>query len=116
MERRATQSTATLRRAARRSASRLAIDDFGTGYSSLSYLQRLPVDVLKIDRSFVAGARHGRGTSAVLVRSIVKLGADAHWRSLAEGIETAEQLTKLRAIDCQLGQGFHFSPALPASR
>jgi EAL domain-containing protein (putative c-di-GMP-specific phosphodiesterase class I) len=106
------QSTATLHRL-RSLGARLAIDDFGTGYSSLSYLERLPVEVLKIDRSFTAAIGHGRDVP-VLVRSIVKLGQTLHMEVLAEGIETAEQLTKLRAIDCRLGQGFHFSPALPA--
>jgi diguanylate cyclase (GGDEF)-like protein/PAS domain S-box-containing protein len=106
------QSTATLHRL-RALGVRLAIDDFGTGYSSLSYLERLPVEVLKIDRSFTAAIGHGRDVP-VLVRSIVKLGQTLHMEVLAEGIETTEQLTKLRAIDCRLGQGFHFSPALPA--
>jgi diguanylate cyclase (GGDEF)-like protein len=106
------QSSATLHRL-RALGARLAIDDFGTGYSSLSYLERLPVEVLKIDRSFTAAIGHGRDVP-VLVRSIVKLGQTLHMEVLAEGIETAEQLTRLRAIDCRLGQGFHFSPALPA--
>jgi len=107
------QSTATLHRL-RALGLRLAIDDFGTGYSSLSYLERLPVEVLKIDRSFTAAIGHGRDVP-VLVRSIVKLGQTLHMEVLAEGIETAEQLNKLRAIDCRLGQGFYFSPALPAA-
>ena len=106
------QSAATLHRL-RALGVRLAIDDFGTGYSSLSYLERLPVEVLKIDRSFTAAIGHGRDVP-VLVRSIVKLGQTLHMQVLAEGIETAEQLARLRAIDCHLGQGFHFSPALPA--
>ena len=106
------QSAATLHRL-RGLGVRLAIDDFGTGYSSLSYLERLPVEVLKIDRSFTAAIGHGRDVP-VLVRSIVKLGQTLHMEVLAEGIETGEQLARLRAIDCHLGQGFHFSPALPA--
>ncbi|MEX0710143.1 MAG: bifunctional diguanylate cyclase/phosphodiesterase, partial [Chloroflexota bacterium] len=106
------QSTATLHRL-RGLGVRLAIDDFGTGYSSLSYLERLPVEVLKIDRSFTAAIGQGRDVP-VLVRSIVKLGQTLHMEVLAEGIETAEQLTRLRAIDCHLGQGFYFSSALPA--
>ena len=106
------QSAATLHRL-RALGVRLAIDDFGTGYSSLSYLERLPVEVLKIDRSFTAAIGHGRDVP-VLVRSIVKLGQTLHMEVLAEGIETAEQLARLRAIDCRLGQGFHFSAALPA--
>jgi len=107
------QSAATLHRL-RGLGVRLAIDDFGTGYSSLSYLERLPVEVLKIDRSFTAAIGHGRDVP-VLVRSIVKLGQTLHLEVLAEGIETAEQLSRLRAIDCHLGQGFYFSPALPAA-
>ena len=106
------QSSATLHRL-RALGVKLAIDDFGTGYSSLSYLERLPVEVLKIDRSFTAAIGRGRDVP-VLVRSIVKLGKTLHMEVLAEGIETAEQLARLRAIDCRLGQGFHFSPALPA--
>jgi diguanylate cyclase (GGDEF)-like protein/PAS domain S-box-containing protein len=106
------QSATTLHRL-RALGVRLAIDDFGTGYSSLSYLERLPVEVLKIDRSFTAAIGQGRDVP-VLVRSIVKLGQTLHMEVLAEGIETAEQLARLRAIDCRLGQGFYFSPALPA--
>jgi EAL domain-containing protein (putative c-di-GMP-specific phosphodiesterase class I) len=106
------QSTQTLHRL-RELGARLAIDDFGTGYSSLSYLERLPVEVLKIDRSFTAAIGHGRDVP-VLVRSIVKLGQTLHMEVLAEGIETAEQLSRLRGIDCRLGQGFYFSQALPA--
>jgi diguanylate cyclase (GGDEF)-like protein/PAS domain S-box-containing protein len=106
------ESTTTLNRL-RALGARLAIDDFGTGYSSLSYLERLPVEVLKIDRSFTAAIGQGRDVP-VLVRSIVKLGQTLRMEVLAEGIETREQLTRLRAIDCRLGQGFYFSPALPA--
>ena len=106
------QSAATLHRL-RALGVRLAIDDFGTGYSSLSYLERLPVEVLKIDRSFTAAIGQGHDVP-VLVRSIVKLGQTLHMEVLAEGIETGEQLARLRAIDCRLGQGFYFSPALPA--
>ena len=106
------QSAATLHHL-RALGVRLAIDDFGTGYSSLSYLERLPVGVLKIDRSFTAAIGQGQDVP-VLVRSIVKLGKTLHLEVLAEGIETAEQLTRLRAIDCRLGQGYYFSRALPA--
>jgi EAL domain-containing protein (putative c-di-GMP-specific phosphodiesterase class I) len=106
------QSAATLHHL-RALGVRLAIDDFGTGYSSLSYLERLPVEVLKIDRSFTAAIGQGQDVP-VLVRSIVKLGKTLHMEVLAEGIETAEQLSRLRAIDCRLGQGYYFSRALPA--
>jgi diguanylate cyclase (GGDEF)-like protein/PAS domain S-box-containing protein len=93
---------------------RLAIDDFGTGYSSLSYLERLPIDVLKIDRSFIAALRHGSEVP-VLVRSIIKLGQTLRMDVLAEGIEREEQLVRLRELGCRLGQGFYFSPPVPAS-
>jgi diguanylate cyclase (GGDEF)-like protein len=90
---------------------RLAIDDFGTGYSSLSYLRRFPVDVLKIDRSFVA-ALGGAPEDAALAHAIVKLGRTLHLRVVAEGIETAAQLAELRALDCEYGQGYLFGRPL----
>ena len=92
---------------------RLAIDDFGTGYSSLSYLRRFPVDVLKIDRSFVS-ALGGDPEDAALAQAIVKLGHTLHLRVVAEGIETAAQLAELRALDCEYGQGFLFARPLTA--
>jgi diguanylate cyclase (GGDEF)-like protein/PAS domain S-box-containing protein len=92
---------------------RLAIDDFGTGYSSLNYLRRLPVDVLKIDRSFVQGI----GTEselAALTGAIVGIGRDLGLDTVAEGIEEQSQLDALRAMGCALGQGYLFAKALPA--
>ncbi|HKJ72413.1 MAG TPA: EAL domain-containing protein [Gammaproteobacteria bacterium] len=85
---------------------RIAIDDFGTGYSSLSYLEQLPVDVLKIDRSFVARIAHAETRS--VVTAIIQLADTLGLTCLAEGIETAEQETALRELGCELGQGFHF--------
>ena len=92
---------------------RLAIDDFGTGYSALSYLQRFPIDVLKIDRSFVDGLRGG-GAQAALARTIVALGEALSLRTVAEGIETPEQCAALRAVGCPFGQGYLFSRPLTA--
>jgi diguanylate cyclase (GGDEF)-like protein/PAS domain S-box-containing protein len=94
---------------------RLAIDDFGTGYSSLAYLRRLPVDILKIDRSFVSGlGRHDDVTS--LTRTIVRLGRDLGLTLVAEGVETASQMHQLQAMGCQRAQGFYFSgPLDPAA-
>jgi diguanylate cyclase (GGDEF)-like protein/PAS domain S-box-containing protein len=89
---------------------RMALDDFGTGYSSLSYLQRLPVDILKIDRSFVSVA--GSAEESALARTIVKLGQTLGLETVAEGIETAEQLATLRELGCQLGQGYYFAKPL----
>jgi diguanylate cyclase (GGDEF)-like protein/PAS domain S-box-containing protein len=84
---------------------RLAIDDFGTGYASLAYLRRLPVDIIKIDPSFVAGL----GTDAILAmltRTIVQVGDDLGINIVAEGIERPAQLDALRAMGCRLGQGY----------
>jgi diguanylate cyclase (GGDEF)-like protein/PAS domain S-box-containing protein len=99
----------------RRLGVRLALDDFGTGYSSLSYLQRLPVDILKIDRSFVAGVAKSTEDSA-LARGILTLGQTLGLETVAEGIETAEQLAVLGELGCQLGQGYFFArPLGPAA-
>jgi diguanylate cyclase (GGDEF)-like protein len=95
----------------RRLGVRLALDDFGTGYSSLSYLQRLPVDILKIDRSFVAGVA-GSTEDSALARAIITLGQTLGLEVVAEGVETAEQLAALRELGCQLGQGYYFARPL----
>ncbi|NBF11692.1 putative bifunctional diguanylate cyclase/phosphodiesterase [Pseudomonas sp. Fl4BN1] len=92
---------------------RLAIDDFGTGYSSLSYLRKFPVDVLKIDQSFVQGVSHDH-KDAALVSAIINLGRSLHLSIIAEGVETPEQLTFLQHQGCEEGQGYYFSKALPA--
>ncbi|MBC7840730.1 MAG: EAL domain-containing protein [Gemmatimonadaceae bacterium] len=91
---------------------RLAIDDFGTGYSSLSYLHRFPVDVLKIDKSFVAGVHGGPGASA-LASAVVALGNSLGLRTVAEGIESEAQFEVLHALGCKFGQGYLFSHPLP---
>ncbi len=90
----------------------LAIDDFGTGYSSLSYLRRLPVSRLKIDRSFVADMLSSRDAS-VIIDAILSLGNSLGLKVLAEGIEQAEQLERLRALSCREGQGYHFGRPMP---
>ena len=90
---------------------RLAIDDFGTGYSSLSYLSRFPVDLLKVDRSFVEKIATD-SYSAELARTIVQLGQSLGLDTVAEGIEDTEQLGALRSIGCNFGQGFLFSEPL----
>jgi Amt family ammonium transporter len=94
---------------------KIAIDDFGTGYSSLSYLRRLPIDVLKIDRSFVSELGTSSNSQArSLVRSIVGLGHDLCLTVVAEGIETQSELDDVRAARCDLGQGFFLgSPLAP---
>jgi diguanylate cyclase len=92
---------------------RLALDDFGTGYSSLSYLRRFPIDVLKIDQSFVRGL-NVNSQDAQLISAIIGMGKSLELNIIAEGVETAEQLDFLRAQDCEEGQGFLFSKAVPA--
>ena len=85
----------------------IAIDDFGTGYSSLSYLQRVPFDILKIDRAFVSALRH-EVPSSTLVRTITDLGRTLGRTVIAEGIEEQIELDGLIQLGCELGQGYHF--------
>lgn len=96
---------------------RIAIDDFGTGYSSLSYLRQLPVDVLKIDRIFTnfpggeaAGEQHRAFTQAIL-----QLSGSLGLQTIAEGVETADQATALRQMDCPMAQGYHFARPMLAA-
>jgi diguanylate cyclase (GGDEF)-like protein len=91
----------------------LSIDDFGTGYSSLSYLHRFPVNNLKIDRSFISGMDLG-DENLEIVRTITLLARNLGMKVVAEGIETTEQLAQLRALSCELGQGYLFSPPVDA--
>jgi diguanylate cyclase (GGDEF)-like protein/PAS domain S-box-containing protein len=91
----------------------LAIDDFGTGYSSLAYLRRFPVDIIKIDRSFVEQLGV-QADDATLARTIVQLGQSLGISTVAEGIEQVGQLTALRRMGCGLAQGFYFSRPVPA--
>jgi EAL domain-containing protein (putative c-di-GMP-specific phosphodiesterase class I) len=90
---------------------RLSIDDFGTGYSSLSHLQRLPLDELKIDRSFVAQMDTNQ-QDLVIVRSTIDLAHNLGLRVVAEGIESARHIALLRRLGCQLGQGFFIAEPL----
>jgi diguanylate cyclase (GGDEF)-like protein len=87
---------------------RLSIDDFGTGYSSMSHLRRLPVDELKIDRSFVLGMTTTQH-DAVLVRTAIDLGHNLGLTVVAEGVEAAEHVTALRALGCDIAQGYHYA-------
>ena len=91
----------------------IAIDDFGTGYSSLSRLQQFPLDYIKIDRSFVSGMTE-RAEEAAIVSAVVDLARSLGLDTIAEGIETQEQLDALAALGCEVGQGYLWSPAVPA--
>ena len=91
----------------------VALDDFGTGYSSLAYLQRLPIDVLKIDRSFVSGMMVDPDSVAI-VRAVLSLAEALGMSTTAEGIETVELATTLAALGCASGQGYYFAKPLEA--
>jgi EAL domain-containing protein (putative c-di-GMP-specific phosphodiesterase class I) len=99
-------------RALRDAGTRIAIDDFGTGYSSLAYLQRLPVDCLKIDRSFTDAIARSPEADA-LINTLVQLGKDLGLRTLAEGVETTDQIDHLRGEHVNLAQGFLLARPLP---
>ncbi|MEG3182198.1 putative bifunctional diguanylate cyclase/phosphodiesterase [Sphingomonas sp. LT1P40] len=92
----------------------LAMDDFGTGYSNLAYLQKLPIDVLKIDRSFVSGMLADRDKIAI-VRAVLSLAQALGMRTTAEGIETNELAQTLAALGCTYGQGFLYAQPLPSA-
>jgi diguanylate cyclase (GGDEF)-like protein/PAS domain S-box-containing protein len=104
--------TATILRALKDLGVRLAMDDFGTGYSSLAHLRRFPLDVIKVDRSFVAGLGDGQGSS--IAGAIVSLAHALGLRTVAEGIEDDDQCRAVRALGCDLGQGFLFARPMPA--
>jgi diguanylate cyclase (GGDEF)-like protein len=93
---------------------RLAVDDFGTGYSSLSYLQRLPVDILKIDKSFVDGVAANAQQNA-FAQTIIQMGRTLHLQTVAEGIESGDQRDELHKLGCDLGQGYFFARPLDSA-
>lgn len=91
----------------------VAIDDFGMGYSSLNFLKRFPIDMLKIDKSFIADV-FTNPDDASIVQSVISLGHNMHMKIIAEGIETQSHLHFLKERHCDLGQGFYFSPPMGA--
>ena len=94
---------------------KLAVDDFGTGYSSLSYLQRFPIDVLKIDQSFVQNIESAKD-DGIIVSAIISMGNSLKLKVVAEGVETPSQLAFLKARHCEEGQGYFFSHPLTADK
>jgi EAL domain-containing protein (putative c-di-GMP-specific phosphodiesterase class I) len=90
---------------------KLNIDDFGTGYSSLAYLQQFPVDTMKIDKSFIARVNDS-AEGLEIVRTIIELAHNMDMKVTAEGIESAEQLSRLAALNCELAQGYFLSRPL----
>src|ERR1700730_1580790 len=109
------ESTAAILHGLKTLGVHLAVDDFGTGYSSLSYLRQFPIDVLKIDQSFVHQITANPDDSTI-VSAIIDMGRNLKQRVIAEGIETQEQLAFLQARHCLEGQGYLFSPPVPAAQ
>jgi len=95
---------------------KIAVDDFGTGYSSLSYLNQFPIDMLKIDQSFVKSIDAGTGRNGAIVSAVIGMGKNLHQRVIAEGVEDEAQLAFLNAHKCSEGQGFLFSQPLDATQ
>jgi EAL domain-containing protein (putative c-di-GMP-specific phosphodiesterase class I) len=100
--------------ALRGAGSRVYIDDFGTGFSNLGYLKSLPVDVVKIDQSFVRSIQTDDNDAAI-VSSIISVARQLRMATVAEGIENADQAQRLRELGCTYGQGYHFHRPMPAT-
>jgi EAL domain-containing protein (putative c-di-GMP-specific phosphodiesterase class I) len=94
---------------------RLALDDFGTGYSSLSYLYRYPIDILKIDRSFITNIEHHASNKAI-VKTIVDLADNLNMITIAEGIESDYEAKYLKQLSAAFGQGYHYSKPVSAGQ
>jgi diguanylate cyclase (GGDEF)-like protein/PAS domain S-box-containing protein len=107
------ESTAPILDALRQEGVQVSVDDFGTGYSSLSYLQLFPIDALKIDQSFIRRIASSPGDTTI-VSAIIAMGQNLHMRVIAEGVETLEDLTFLKAHSCDEAQGYYFSRPVPA--
>jgi EAL domain-containing protein (putative c-di-GMP-specific phosphodiesterase class I) len=106
-------STLSTLRALKALGVQLAIDDFGTGYSSLNYLKQFPIDVIKIDRSFIQGLGETAQDTA-MIAAMITLGHALGFQVLTEGVETNDQLTRLDTLQCDLAQGYLFARPLPA--
>jgi EAL domain-containing protein (putative c-di-GMP-specific phosphodiesterase class I) len=108
-----TQTIAILQ-SLREIGNKISIDDFGTGYSSLAYLHKMPLDILKVDRSFVNGMFESEKHLAI-VRTIIGLASSLQLQVIAEGVETVEQLQKLQSLGCDMIQGYYLSKPIPAA-
>jgi diguanylate cyclase (GGDEF)-like protein/PAS domain S-box-containing protein len=108
------KTTAEVLRALKTLGVRIALDDFGTGYSSLSYMRRFPIDVLKIDQSFVRDMTRDAGDASI-VSAVINMGRSLNMGVVAEGVQTRDQLEFLRDRQCPEGQGFYFGPPVPAA-
>ena len=108
------QANGPVLRALKDTGAQLALGDFGTGYSSLGCLKRFQIDTLKIDQSFVRDLAKDRDNAGI-VSAVIAIGRSLQKRVVAEGVETREQLAFLRKENCPAGQGFFFSPAVPAA-
>jgi EAL domain-containing protein (putative c-di-GMP-specific phosphodiesterase class I) len=108
-----TKSTGNVLGAIKGMGVQLALDDFGTGYSSLSYMRRFPIDILKVDKSFVRDLTTD-ADDASIVSAVINMGKSLHMRVIAEGVETQAQLTFLEEHECLEGQGNYFSCPLAA--
>jgi EAL domain-containing protein (putative c-di-GMP-specific phosphodiesterase class I) len=106
-------SSATILHKLKNLGVKLAMDDFGTGYSSLSYLQQFPIDVLKIDRSFVVDINSATD-NGIIVSAVIGMGNSLKLQVVAEGVENHQQLEFLKANECEEGQGYLFSLPLIA--
>jgi EAL domain-containing protein (putative c-di-GMP-specific phosphodiesterase class I) len=109
------ESAAAVLRALKMEGLHIAVDDFGTGYSSLSYLRQFPIDILKIDKSFVQQITSDSNDSAI-VSAIIDMGKNLKQRVIAEGVETEEQLAFLQSRHCAEGQGYLFSRPLAVAQ
>ena len=107
------QATIALLEKIHRLGARIAIDDFGTGYSSLTYLKRLPVDIIKIDMPFVQGIGKDHNDEEI-VKVIISLAKSLGLQSVAEGVETKEQVSFLHEHKCDVMQGYYFCRPMPA--
>ena len=108
-----TAATRDALQALRDSGVHIALDDFGTGYSSLAYLTRMPIDHIKVDRSFIGGLLTG-GDNAAIVRAVLAMASSLGMRVTAEGVETLEQASALKQMDCDSLQGYYFSRPVAA--